>query len=157
MNRKKRIALLLGGLAVGAVVPASGASGPDPLMVLTIHIKQSVAGMGTLPEETLYQNVCQPKGPFNAKSFVQGISHGDCTMENYAEHDKTVTFDMICESPPRDQKITSHGVFHPTEGFGYTGVMHTEFKGGRHAVTIDAEYSAKQAGGCTYHPAHASN
>jgi hypothetical protein len=148
MNKKMGIALLAGSLGVAALAAPVWA-GSGQLMDLTIHVKETMAGMAPMPPRTLQKKICTQPGQFDPQAFVAAQSKSDCKITNYKRDGKTVTFDEVCTAP---MAVTSHGVFHLADGQDFTGTMHTAFSAAGRAVTVDTDYTGKQDGSCDYQP-----
>lgn len=151
MKIKTGVTLIWGGLGIVAAVavPAWAASSSGNLIDLTVHVQQTMAGMGALPARTLEKKICMHPGDFDPQAFARAESQSDCKLQHYAQHGKVVTFDMACTGK---QPVTSHGEFHLTGGANFTGTMHTAFSAAGHAITVDTAYTGKQVGTCTYQP-----
>lgn len=148
MNNRMGVALLAGGLGVAALAAPAWA-GSGHLMDVTIHVKESMAGMAPIPSRTLQKKICTQPGKFDPQALVAAQSKSDCKITNHRRDGKTVTFDEVCTAP---MAVTSHGVFHLTDSQGFTGTMHTAFNAAGRAVTVDTDYTGKQGGNCDYQP-----
>lgn len=152
---KTTVALLTGviGIAALAAAPLRAAPAKGLLMDLTVHTKEQMSGMPTMPAHTLHRKICTRPGEFDPRAFVQSESKASCKIKNYKKSGNRVTFDVTCSGP---QPVTSHGEFHLTAGSGFTGSMHTSLSAAGHAVTVNSEFTGKRAGTCTYEPPKAS-
>lgn len=154
MHKPITTALLSGCLGAAALLtlPAVAATASGQQIDLTVHVKETMAGMTNLPARTLSRKICLQAGKFDPQAFVRAQSKTDCKITNYKKDGRTITFDEVCSGP---EPVTSHGVFHLTGGEGFTGSMTTAFSAGGRAVTVASDYTGKPDGTCTYPPAKA--
>lgn len=147
MRKPIAIALLQGclGMAAWLALPALATPASGQQVDLTVHVKESMAGMASIPARTLNRKLCLQAGQFDPQAFVRAQSMSDCKITNYKKDGKTITFDEVCSAP---QAVTSHGQFELTGGAGFTGTMTTAFSAGGHAVTVASEYTGKPDGTC---------
>lgn len=142
------------GCAALVAWPVWAAAASGRWLDLTVHVKQTLSGMAPMAPRTLHKKICVGAGAFDARAFAKAESRSECSIQHYAERGNTVTFDVVCGGA---EPTTSHGEFQLTGGPDFTGSMHTEFGAAGHAVTVDTDYTGKQAGGtCTYPPPKAS-
>lgn len=149
MNSKLRNTMFGGALVTGALMalPAMAANGN--LMQLTIKVVENMAGMASMPAQTVTRKICMGTEKFDPQEMLRQQSGTDCKISNYKMDGKVITFDESCTKPAA---VTAHGEFHLGDGPNFTGTMHTEMNAAGHAITVDSSYTGERVGACEYTP-----
>src|SRR5690606_1187611 len=73
--------------------------GSGNMMKMTISMKMNIPGMGSIPAQTVTQNICTSKD-HDLRQLVQKQQQEDCSVSDYRQVGNVVSYRVVCGGNP---------------------------------------------------------
>lgn len=135
------------GLLVLFTSAAYAQSQPGNMMKMTISMKMQIPGMGSVPAQTVTQNVCTAKDP-DMRAMME--EQKDCAITNYKKVGNVVSYHVTCGGNSPTMSGDAQFELRPDGSINGSIKATTNMSG--QSVAMDMTYAGVRTGSCEYTP-----
>jgi hypothetical protein len=132
-------------LLVSLATPSWAQSDSGNMMKMNVTMKIQVPGAGTMPAQTLTQNVCT-SADHDMRAMLQ--RQKDCTVSDYRQAGNVYSYHMSCGGTP--PAMTGDAHFELLPGGDIKGSIHANSRMGDQSAVMDMTYAGERTGSCDY-------